>query len=62
MDRLWKKVSKMDLGNPVITAIVGLVIFYLVLKLFQGDEVNGNMDHLAWFTGNVFYMFVGGIV
>ena len=60
MDRLWKKVSKMDLGNPVITALVGLVIFYIGLKTFSGGMKSmGNMEHLAWFTGNVFYMFVG---
>ena len=42
MDRLWKKVSKMDLGNPVITALVGLVIFYIGLKnFFRRDEING---------------------
>ena len=22
----------------------------------------GNMDHLSWFTGNIIYMFIGGIV
>ena len=61
--KLIKKVSKMDLGNPVITALVGLVIFYIGLKTFSGGMKSmGNMDHLAWFTGNIFYMFIGGIV
>ena len=50
--KLFKKVSKMDLGNPVMTALVGLVIFYIGLKTFSGGMKSmGNMDHLAWFTG-----------
>ena len=50
---LWKKVKKMDLGNPVITALVGLVIFYIGLKTFSGGMKS---------MGNIFYMFIGGIV
>ncbi len=61
--KLWKKVSKMDLGNPVITALVGLVIFYIGLKTFSGGMKSmGNMEHLNWFLGNPIYMFVGGII
>jgi phosphate:Na+ symporter len=61
--QLIKKVSNMDLGNPVITTLVGLVIFYIGLKTFSGGMKSmGNMDHLAWFTGNYIYMFLGGIV
>ena len=61
--QLWKKVSKMDLGNPVVTALVGLVIFYIGLKTFSGGMKSmGNMEHLHWFTGNIIYMFIGGIV
>jgi len=63
MDKLSKKVKKMDLGNPVITALVGLVIFYIGLKTFSGGMKSmGNMDHLQWFIANPFYMFIGGIV
>ena len=62
-NKLWKKVSKMDLGNPAITALVGLVIFYIGLKTFSGGmKAMGNMDHLAFFLGNPIYMFIGGIV
>ena len=62
-NKLWKKVSKMDLGNPIITALVGLVIFYIGLKTFSGGmKAMGNMDHLAFFLGNPIYMFIGGIV
>tara|TARA_B100000287_G_scaffold122092_1_gene113895 strand:- start:18760 stop:19242 length:483 start_codon:yes stop_codon:yes gene_type:complete len=61
--RLWKKVAQMDLGNPVITALVGLVIFYIGLKTFSGGmKAMGNMEHLNWFLGNPIYMFLGGII
>jgi len=60
---LWKKVKQMDLGNPIITALVGLVIFYIGLKTFSGGMKSmGNMEHLAFFLGNPIYMFFGGIV
>ena len=63
MDQLSKKVKKMELGNPIITTIVGLVVFYIGLKMFSGGMKSmGNMDHLAWFTSNYIYMFLGGIV
>ena len=62
-EQLWKKVSKMDLGNPVITALVGLVVFYIGLKMFSGGmKSKGNMEHLALFLGNPIYMFFGGII
>jgi Na+/phosphate symporter len=61
--KLWRKTKKMELDNPVITALVGLVIFYIGLKMFSGGMKSmGNMEHLAWFTGNVAYMFLGGII
>ena len=61
--QLWKKVKKMDLGNPVITTLVGLVIFYIGLKTFSGGMKSmGNMEHLNWFLGNPMYMFFGGII
>ena len=61
--KLWKKVKKMDLGNPIITALVGLVIFYIGLKTFPGGMKSmGNMDHLQFFLVNPIYMFIGGIV
>jgi Na+/phosphate symporter len=61
--KLWKKVKKMDLGNPMITALVGLVIFYIGLKTFSGGMKSmGNMEHLNWFLGSPIYMFFGGII
>ena len=63
MKELIKKVSKMDLGNPVMTALVGLVVFYIGLKMFSGGMKSmGNMDHLQWFIASPVYMFIGGIV
>ena len=63
MNELIKKVSKMELGNPVITALVGLVVFYIGLKMFSGGMKSmGNMEHLALFLGNPIYMFFGGII
>ena len=61
--QLYKKVKKMDLGNPVITALVGLVVFYIGLKMFSGGlKSMGNMDHLSYFIHNPYWMFLGGIV
>ena len=60
---LFKKVGKMDLGNPIITTLVGLVVFYMGLKMFSGGMKSmGNIEHLAYFTNNVAWMFLGGIV
>lgn len=53
----------MELGNPIITTLVGLVVFYIGLKMFSGGMKSmGNMEHLAWFIANPLYMFFGGIV
>ena len=53
---------KMGLSNPFITTLIGLVVFYIGLKMFSGGMKSmGNIDHLQWFIANPFYMFVGGI-
>tara|TARA_B100000497_G_scaffold126096_1_gene164071 strand:- start:872 stop:1339 length:468 start_codon:yes stop_codon:yes gene_type:complete len=63
MKELIKKVGKMELGNPVITVLVGLVVFYIGLKMFSGGMKSmGNLEHLNFFLGNPMYMFAGGIV
>ena len=61
--KLTKEVTRMELGNPVITALVGLVIFYIGLKMFSGGMKSmGNLDHLSFFIHNPYWMFLGGIV
>ena len=63
MKDLIKKVGKMELGNPVITVLIGLVVFYIGLKMFSGGMKSmGNLEHLNFFLGNPIYMFIGGIV
>ena len=53
----------MNIGNPAITTVVGLVVFYIGLKMFSGGmKAMGNMDHLSWFLGSPVYMFFGAIV
>ena len=60
--KLIKKVKKMELGNPVITALVGLVVIYSGLKMFSGGMKSmGNLDHLSYFIHNPYWMFLGGI-
>jgi Na+/phosphate symporter len=63
MNELIKKVCKMDLGNPVMTTLVGLVVFYIGLKMFSGGMKSmGNLEHLNFFIHNPYWMFIGGIV
>ena len=50
------------MNNYIYTAI-GLVVFYVGLKMFSGGMKSmGNIDHLTWFLGNPIYMFFGSIV
>ena len=61
--KLIKKVQKMELNNPIIVTLVGLVVFYIGLKMFSGGMKSmGNLEHLNFFLGNPIYMFFGGIV
>ena len=63
MNELIKKVCKMDLGNPIMTTLVGLVVFYIGLKMFSGGMKSmGNLEHLNFFIHNPYWMFIGGIV
>ena len=63
MNELIKKVCKMDLGNPIMTTLVGLIVFYIGLKMFSGGMKSmGNLEHLNFFIHNPYWMFIGGIV
>ena len=56
-------VKSIEFGNPIIITLVGLVVFYIGLKMFAGGmKAMGNIDHLAYFTHSPLYMFIGGIV
>ena len=44
LDAITRKVFKMELGNPIITTLVGLVVFYIGLKMFSGGISMGNID------------------
>ena len=62
-DKLTKRVKKMELNNPVFTVLIGLVIFYIGLKMFSGGMKSmGNMEHLQFFIANPLYKFFGGII
>ena len=63
LTKLSKKVIKMELGNPIITTLVGLVVFYIGLKMFSGGMKSmGNLEHLSFFTHNIPFMFFGVII
>ena len=62
-DKMIKRVKKMELNNPVFTVLIGLVVFYIGLKMFSGGMKSmGNMEHLQFFIANPLYMFFGGII
>ena len=61
--KLIKKVEKMEFNNPIIVTLIGLVVFYIGLKMFSGGMKSmGNLEHLNFFLGNQYYMFLGGII
>ena len=46
-NNLFKKVKNMELSNPIITTLIGLVVFYIGLKMFSGGMKSmGNIEHL----------------
>ena len=55
--------KSIEFGNPIIITLVGLVVFYIGLKMFAGGmKAMGNIEHLQYFMGNPYWMFLGGIV
>jgi len=61
--KLFKQVQSMELNNPIIQALIGLVVFYIGLKMFSGGMKSmGKLEQLEWFLGNPYWMFLGAIV
>ena len=53
----------MELNNPILQALIGLVVFYIGLKMFSGGMKSmGKLEHLEYFISNPYWMFLGGIV
>jgi len=60
--KLIKKVQMLDMYNPAIQALIGLVVFYIGLKMFSGGMKSmGHLEQLEWFLGNPYWMFLGSI-
>ena len=58
----YKKGNMMELDNPIMQTLLGLVIFYIGLKMFSGGMKSmGKLEQLEFFLGNPYYMFIGGI-
>ena len=49
--------------TPAFKIIVGLIIFYVGLKMFSsGTKSLGNVEQLEWFIHSPYWMFLGGII
>ena len=52
-----------NFNNPIFQTLFGLCVFYLGLKIFtSGMKSMGKLEHMEFFLGNPYYMFIGGIV
>ena len=59
----YKKGGFMEFNNPISQTLLGLVIFYIGLKMFSGGMKSmGKIEHLEYFIHNPYWMFLGGIV
>ena len=59
----YKKGNMMEFNNPIFQTLLGLVIFYIGLKMFSGGMKSmGKLEHLEYFIHNPYWMFLGGIV
>jgi len=53
----------MEFNNPIFQALLGLVIFYIGLKMFSGGMKSmSHLEQLERFTSNPYWMFFGAIV
>ena len=51
------------LENPVVTTLIGLVVFYIGLKMFSGGlKSMGRIEWMESFTASPYWMFLGGII
>ena len=58
----YKSSNMMEFNNPVFQTILGLVIFYIGLKMFSGGMKSmGKLEHLEYFIHNPYWMFFGAI-
>ena len=58
----YKKGGFMEFNNPIFQTILGLVIFYIGLKMFSGGMKSmGKLEHLEYFIHNPYFMFFGAI-
>jgi len=58
----YKSGSFMEFNNPVLQTLLGLVVFYIGLKMFSGGMKSmSHLEHLEWFLGNPFLVFFGAI-
>ena len=61
----WKYKSRnfMEFNNPLIQTLLGLVCFYIGLKMFSGGMKSmSHLEHLQWFISNPYWMFLGAII
>jgi Na+/phosphate symporter len=59
----YKPGGFMEFNNPVFQTILGLVIFYIGLKMFSGGMKGmSHLENLQWFISNPYWMFAGAIV
>ena len=53
----------MEFNNPIFQVLLGLVIFYIGLKMFSGGMKSmSHLENLQWFITNPYWMFLGAIV
>ena len=58
----YKKGNLMEFNNPIMQTLLGLVIFYIGLKMFSGGMKSmGKLEHLEYFIHNPYFMFFGAI-
>ena len=58
----YKSSNMMEFNNPVFQTILGLIIFYIGLKMFSGGMKSmGKLEHLEYFIHNPYWMFFGAI-